>query len=112
MKFPYVSILVVTSCLASLAQPPDSTNTTPANPPSDTRVKELQDSYSAMSKKMDAMNEVKISGYIQAQYQHLATDSDRTVSSAPVSSFAGGDFSPGITDRLMLRRAYLKSTYK
>jgi phosphate-selective porin len=103
-----IPILVLATCLSAFPQNPDSANVAPA----DGRIKELQDEYASLAKKVDALGEVKLSGYIQVQAQHLITDSDRTVASAPVASFAGGDFGPGISDRLMVRRAYLKATYK
>jgi hypothetical protein len=103
-----IPFFVFAACLSAFPQNPDSTNVAPA----DGRIQELQAEYASLAKKVDALGEVKLGGYIQVQAQHLITDSDRTVASAPVASFAGGDFGPGISDRLMVRRAYLKATYK
>src|ERR1051325_7887158 len=53
--------------------------------------------------KVDALSRVKLSGYIQGQYQ--------VADSVGIPSFAGGNFSPNVDNRFMLRRARLKATY-
>ena len=52
---------------------------------------------------VDVIKRIKISGYIQAQYQ--VTDS------AGSRGFAGGDFPTGVDKRFQLRRARLKVQY-
>jgi hypothetical protein len=49
------------------------------------------------------LNQIKISGYIQAQYQ--------VADSVGAKSFAGGDFGSGLDKRFMLRRGRVKFTY-
>jgi hypothetical protein len=53
--------------------------------------------------KVDGMSKIKLSGYIQGQYQ--------VADSVGIASFAGGNFSPNVDNRFMLRRARLKATY-
>ena len=52
---------------------------------------------------LEVKNRLKISGYIQAQYQ--VTDS------AGTKSFAGGDFATGVDKRFQLRRGRIKFQY-
>lgn len=52
---------------------------------------------------LDVLKRIKVSGYIQAQYQ--------VADSGGVASFAGGNFSSGVDKRFMLRRARLKVQY-
>jgi hypothetical protein len=52
---------------------------------------------------LDLKNRLKISGYIQAQYQ--MADSGGT------KSYAGGDFEPGVDKRFYLRRGRIKFQY-
>jgi len=52
---------------------------------------------------LDVLKRIKISGYIQAQYQ--------VADSGGVASFAGGNFASGVDKRFMLRRARLKAQY-
>lgn len=51
-----------------------------------------------------ALKKLKISGYVQAQYQYAQTDNG-------FSSFAGGDFAKGIDSRFMVRRGRIKFDY-
>lgn len=48
-------------------------------------------------------NRLKISGYVQAQYQ--------TADTAGVTSIAGGNFGSGIDNRMMIRRGRIKVAY-
>ncbi len=56
-----------------------------------------------MKNTLDALKKVKISGYIQAQYQSADT--------AAAKSFAGGDFPANVRSRFMVRRGRLKVNY-
>jgi len=56
-----------------------------------------------MKSTVDALKKIKISGYLQAQYQ--AADSDA------VTSFAGGDFPANTHERFSVRRGRLKVNY-
>ncbi len=52
---------------------------------------------------VDALRKIKISGYIQAQYQSADT--------AGISSFAGGDFPKNVRSRFAVRRGRFKINY-
>ncbi len=52
---------------------------------------------------LDVLKRIKVSGYIQAQYQ--------VADSGGISSFAGGSFGSGVDKRFMLRRARVKVQY-
>ena len=57
----------------------------------------------ALTPVVDALKKIKISGYVQAQYQTADADG------AP--SFAGGNFAAGVHDRYLLRRGRVKINY-
>ncbi len=57
----------------------------------------------AQQQALDLLSRLKFSGYIQAQFQYA--------DSSGQSSFAGGDFKPGVDKRFMVRRARLKVQY-
>jgi hypothetical protein len=63
----------------------------------------LNESYLETKSTVDALKKIKLSGYIQAQYQSADVDG--------ASSFAGGNFAAGIHNRFMIRRGRLKVTY-
>ncbi len=63
----------------------------------------LTRSVGAIQSTLEVLNRIKLSGYIQAQFQ--------VVDSGGAKSFAGGDFSPGVDKRFMLRRGRIKFTY-
>src|SRR5580765_29111 len=52
---------------------------------------------------LDVLSRIKFTGYIQAQFQ--------VVDSMGAASFAGGNFSPGVDKRFMLRRGRMKLQY-
>lgn len=52
---------------------------------------------------LDALKKIKLSGYVQAQFQSAQNDG--------VKSFAGGDFSAPLHNRFVLRRGRLKVNY-
>lgn len=56
-----------------------------------------------ISKTLQALEKIKISGYIQAQYQKADT--------AGIKTFNGGDFPSVSSQRFMVRRGYLKIAY-
>jgi hypothetical protein len=68
-------------------------------PPIDTLTRKVASIQDAL----DVLNRIKISGYIQTQFQW--TDS------AGTASFAGGNFNSGVDKRFMLRRGRLKVQY-
>lgn len=63
----------------------------------------LTRSVSAIQSTLDVINRVKISGYIQSQFQ--------VADSAGINSFAGGNFGSGVDKRFMLRRGRVKFQY-
>jgi len=56
-----------------------------------------------MKSTLDALKKIKLSGYIQAQFQSAQIDGTK--------SFAGGDFSSTLHNRFLLRRGRLKVNY-
>jgi hypothetical protein len=56
-----------------------------------------------LRQEVEVLKRIKLSGYIQAQYQ--------IADSAGARGYAGGDFAPGVDKRFMLRRARLKAQY-
>lgn len=63
----------------------------------------LRASYEETKTTVDKLSKIKISGYIQAQYQHADSNGAATV--------AGGDFPSQSMNRLMIRRGRLKVAY-
>jgi phosphate-selective porin len=63
----------------------------------------LNESYLETKSTVDALKKIKISGYVQTQFQSAENDG--------VSSFAGGNFGAGIHNRFMVRRGRIKFTY-
>lgn len=63
----------------------------------------LNESYLETKATVDALKKIKISGYIQAQFQSADMDG--------ISSFAGGNFGAGIHNRFMIRRGRIKFNY-
>ena len=53
---------------------------------------------------LTVLKKLKVSGYVQAQYQVADT--------AGISSFSGGNFSSGIDNRFTVRRGRLKFAYE
>lgn len=66
-------------------------------------VEGLNESYLETKATVDALKKIKLSGYIQAQFQSAQIDG--------IPSFAGGNFSAGIHNRFLIRRGRLKVTY-
>lgn len=63
----------------------------------------MNETLLGISNTLDALKKIKISGYIQAQYQ--------TADTAGVSSFAGGNFPANVGSRFLVRRGRLKVNY-
>lgn len=63
----------------------------------------LNKEVNKLAKSVQAIERIKISGYIQAQYQHADTLGART--------FNGGDFPKTSSQRFMVRRGYFKLAY-
>jgi hypothetical protein len=59
---------------------------------------------------LDVINRIKISGYIQGQFQ-VADMADSLGLLNGISSYAGGNFGKGVDKRIMLRRARVKVQY-
>jgi len=69
-----------------------------------TAIDSLKRSYGETKSKVDILNKIKITGLVQAQYQH--TDSNGA------KNFAGGNFPAQSMNRMMLRRGRIKIAYK
>lgn len=63
----------------------------------------LNESYLETKTTVDALKKIKISGYIQAQFQSADVDG--------AASFAGGNFAAGVHNRSLIRRGRLKVMY-
>ncbi len=63
----------------------------------------LTNRVNIISSDVDVMKRIKITGYMQPQYQ--------VADSSGVASFAGGDFTSGLNKRFALRRGRVKFTY-
>ncbi len=89
---PLIALFCIFSAGKSLAQKP-------AQSPNDT----LAASVAKLAKTVQVLDRIKISGYIQAQYQHADTLGAKT--------FNGGDFTAASAQRFQVRRGYLKVAY-
>lgn len=67
------------------------------------RVKKLEEKNTGLESAIDVLKKIKITGYIQAQYQVAQSDN--------IISYAGGDFGPNIDKRFAVRRGRLKFVY-
>ncbi|TSA29470.1 MAG: porin [Ignavibacteriales bacterium] len=63
----------------------------------------LNESYLETKATVDALKKIKISGYIQSQFQSIESDGAAT--------FAGGNFAAGMHNRFMVRRGRVKFNY-
>ncbi|MEO8087110.1 MAG: hypothetical protein ABI763_09845 [Bacteroidota bacterium] len=87
----YTTLLVLLTAFTVKAQD--------AEQPIDTLTRHV----AGIRQELDVLKRIKLSGYIQAQYQ--------VADSGGVPSFAGGNFASGVDKRFMLRRARLKVQY-
>jgi hypothetical protein len=67
-------------------------------------VESLTESYLETKSTVDKLARIKVSGYIQAQWQYADSNGQ--------PSFAGGNFAPLTKQRFQLRRARLKTQYE
>ena len=63
----------------------------------------LNETVIEMKNALDALRKIKVSGYLQAQFQ--------TTDGAGVGSFAGGNFPAGVSSRFAVRRGRVKFNY-
>lgn len=63
----------------------------------------LTTNVAALNSNLEVLKRLKITGYIQAQYQ--------IADSAGQASYAGGNFRPGVDKRFMVRRGRIKFAY-
>jgi len=87
----YTTLLVLLTAFTVKAQD--------AEQPLDTLTRHV----AGIRQELDVLKRIKLSGYIQAQYQ--------VADSGGISSYAGGNFASGVDKRFMLRRARLKAQY-
>jgi hypothetical protein len=66
-------------------------------------VEGMNETILEMKSTLDALKKIKISGYIQAQFQSAESDGAR--------SFSGGDFLPTLHNRFTIRRGKVKINY-
>lgn len=67
------------------------------------QVEGINETVLEMKSTLDALKKIKLSGYIQSQFQSIETDG--------AASFSGGNFSAGMHNRISVRRGRLKVTY-
>ncbi len=67
------------------------------------RIDGIDETLLDMKSTLDALKKIKISGYIQTQFQ--------TAETTGISSFAGGDFPKNVRSRLLVRRGRFKINY-
>ncbi|MCX6273776.1 MAG: hypothetical protein NTV09_01040 [Bacteroidetes bacterium] len=87
----YTTMLVLLTAFSVKAQD--------AEQPIDTLTRHV----AGIRQELEVLKRIKVSGYIQAQYQ--------VADSGGISSFAGGSFASGVDKRFMLRRARIKVQY-
>jgi hypothetical protein len=63
----------------------------------------LRSTVARLASDLDLLKRIKVSGYIQAQFQYADSSGQQ--------SYAGGNFASGVDKRFMLRRARLKVQY-
>lgn len=97
----FILALSFSACLSVYAQEKDTLST---------KVEELKDALQGLNESyletktvVDALKKIKISGYIQTQFQSAETDA--------AASYAGGNFSSGMHNRFMVRRGRIKFNY-
>lgn len=90
--FKFLTVLILFPCLYSFAQ--DKSNS---------KLDSLSLNVARLNKTVDVLEKIKISGYIQAQFQIADT--------LGVKSFNGGDFSSTSSKRFQVRRGYFKVAY-
>jgi len=75
------------------------------------QVEGMNETIQEMKNTLDALSKIKISGYIQAQYQMTDTAARTGTFAYPVGNFAGGAFPSNVDSRFAVRRGRLKVTY-
>ncbi|MEK7263379.1 MAG: porin [Bacteroidota bacterium] len=73
----------------------------------------MNETVTEMKNTLDILKKIKISGYIQAQYQIADTEalSSTALNTYPIGNFAGGSFPTYVNSRFQLRRGRLKINY-
>jgi phosphate-selective porin len=104
MKILFISGLFFFN-LITFAQDTDTVKTPAAEELAEVKgtVEGINETLLDMKSTVDAIKKIKISGYIQAQYQSAESDGAK--------SFAGGDFPAASHNRFMIRRGRLKVNY-
>ncbi|MEW6194621.1 MAG: porin [Bacteroidota bacterium] len=100
----FLFFLLVTS-VRIVAQEEDTTKTNVESKVEEVKgaLEGLNESYLETKTIVDALKKIKISGYVQAQYQSAERDG--------AASYTGGNFGAGIHNRYMVRRGRLKVAY-
>jgi hypothetical protein len=64
----------------------------------------LANAVSKLQSDLNTLKKIKVSGYIQTQWQYIDSSGAKTV--------AGGDFKPNVNNRFMVRRGRVKFSYE
>ncbi len=72
------------------------------------KVEAMNESMLEMKSTLDALKKLKLSGYIQTQFQSAETDA---TGAYPIGATAGGTFANGLHNRFSVRRGRLKAAY-
>lgn len=91
------------SLTAAFAQDTSGTATSQESGETRTALDGIEETLAGIASTVDALKKLKVSGYIQAQYQ--------TVQTAGASSVAGGNFPANVRSRFMVRRGRIKFKY-
>lgn len=76
------------------------------------RVDGLGEQLAGMQSTLDALAKIKISGYIQTQYQFTQQSGQASLSGpAAIGGFSGGSLPTGVRERFQVRRGRLKINY-
>src|SRR4051812_47053581 len=91
-----IGLLLLSICYVSDGVAQDSTRVQISND-------SLNKNITAIKKELDVFKNLKITGWVQVQYQIADT--------AGAKNFDGGDFTPNSDNRFMIRRGRIKFTY-
>lgn len=93
-KFTFLSLSLI--CIFALEAQEKATAIVPDND-------SLNKSIQSIKKEIELLKNLKVTGWVQAQYQYTDTNATK--------NFDGGDFPSGSNNRFMIRRGRVKFTY-
>ncbi len=103
MKVFVVPVIVILISAVALAQNVESQSVAEQVAEIKGAVEGMNETMLEMKSTVDALKKIKVTGYLQAQYQ--------TAESEGIKSFAGGDFPKNSDSRFGVRRGRVKFTY-